>query len=510
MPSNREFPKDLDTVLRKAHNVPDEDFKERLRLQLLGGFAARKGWRSLLGRVRAWAFSYPNGYHLREEIDETMNKSKLLTAFSVSVLVLVLAAFVGLVIVLPSLEPTGEASSPVFDTVAPALDATTGGEIGEPPTDDAPADADGQQHPFGQFPKDIVGGSYLGGPATFPDLVTITADNIAQIQELKAGGSSSAHALAFSPDGRFLAANSLLWELESGAVVVFAGTTSNHTGNYMAFSPDSTVLAAITGDVSRRLYNFRIYILDLRTGATLHEIGKNPSSQFLAVVFTPDGSRLLTGSGNDDIPNGRGFVELWDTGSGEKLLYVGQDGLVKYLAVSPDGRVIASGASMGAVYLWSSELEPLATIEAPGVITGLAFSPDGRWLAYGHQKTIRLWDVAGGVEYMALEGHTGMVEGLAFSPDGSFLASVGQDGSLRLWEVATGRELATLLLEMVEMGEPSAPAATATPDPGDPMASLGDSLNNWVTAVAFSPNGELLVTGFKKTPVTLWGIPLGD
>lgn len=104
-----------------------------------------------------------------------------------------------------------------------------------------------------------------------------------------------------------------------------------------------------------------------------------------------------------------------------------------------------------------------------GAVWSVVFSPDGRRLASGGDKTVRIWDVATGRQLRVLRGHSGQVLTLAVSPDGRLLASGSEDGTVRLWESTTGRQVHSL-------------------------ASSG-----YIAAVAFSPDGRWLATacGFR-------------
>ena len=119
-------------------------------------------------------------------------------------------------------------------------------------------------------------------------------------------------------------------------------------------------------------------------------------------------------------------------------------------------------------------------------VTSLAFSPDSKTLASGSEdKTVKLWDAATGKELATLKGHTSHVSAVAFSPDGKTLASGSYDKTVKLWDVATGKEL--------------------------PAPLKGDT--GVVTALAFSPDGKRLASGkwgnLRGSEIKLWDMATG-
>ena len=112
----------------------------------------------------------------------------------------------------------------------------------------------------------------------------------------------------------------------------------------------------------------------------------------------------------------------------------------------------------------------------------MAVAPDGSWLASGGgDGTVRIWDAATGRERAALPATAARVTAVAVAPDGSWLASGGEDGTVRIWDAATGRERAALK------------GHTGT-----------------VTAVAAAPDGSWLASGGQDGTVRIWDVATGQ
>jgi WD40 repeat protein len=147
-----------------------------------------------------------------------------------------------------------------------------------------------------------------------------------------------------------------------------------------------------------------------------------------------------------------GEVELVNPATKEVVRRLsGFTGKVNAVAFSPDGETVyAAGGEagiLGIVRSWkTSDGSSLRSFEGhTDAAYALAVSPDGKFIATGaYDQKIRLWDTATGKEIALLKGHNGAVNGLSFRPDGKVLASASADRTVKLWSIPTGQRLDTL------------------------------------------------------------------
>jgi RNA polymerase sigma factor (sigma-70 family) len=247
------------------------------------------------------------------------------------------------------------------------------------------------------------------------------------------------HTVRFSPDGKYLAVGGCN---NSYVLDVAAGKPIHHfkecVGS-LVFSPDSANLVlGVTGRLPSQ--GCRLQVRDVRTGKLLRQQEGHPTL-IIDIAFSPDGKTMATGGSN--------LITLWDVTGKVRTRIKRQMGQVKNLAFTPDGKTLVSGNEQyGKVHVWdvATGKERRQLPARLGILRSMALSPDGKTVAAGTvYNTIRLWDLASGRELFAEQrGHDSQVNSVAFAPDGKLLASGGENGQVWLWETATGKPLREL------------------------------------------------------------------
>jgi WD40 repeat protein len=234
-------------------------------------------------------------------------------------------------------------------------------------------------------------------------------------------------------------------------------------------------------------------------------VNNSPRRPASAIAFTATNtlkapsevvSSLSLGSDRFATGNSSGTISIWNLPGGElKSTLRGHGEAVNAVAMSADGKVLASGSDDQTVKIWNLETNAVArTLTGhSGAVSSVAFSPDNQFVVSGSwDKTIKIWNAKTGELLLTLTGHSALVNAVAIAPTppipplgkgglGGILASGSKDGSIKLWNLATGQAIRTI---------------------------SGKNLS--VLSVAFSPDGKSLAAGNSNGTVGLWNAGNGQ
>jgi len=402
-------------------------------------------------------------------------------------------------------------------------------------------------------------------------LVTGGSDRAIKVWEIATGKElitlSGAHKgyinrVEFSPDGKQIVSCDGSGEIKvwDAADVNEAITSVRHGNNWMhsvSFSPDGKQIVSV-------MYDDRmIKVWDVETGSEIFTFSGHKGGVSYA-AFSPNGKHIVS-TGKD------GIIKIWDAASGDEVMKLtGQNDLFGPVSFNSDGKLLASGSAGNRIKVWDTITGAIVTIlhGHDGPIDSVAFSPEDKYLVSGSDDcTVRIWDIATGEEMTTLRGHAGFatsavftpdgkkvisgswdgtvkvwnvtvncelcrfqkhkeyVRSVAFNPDGKRLVSRSNDGKVKIWDVASAAEIITF---SGGSNGNCRGSAVFSPD-GKQMASLNDKMGiivrdteTWaevttlggqeesVYCLAFSPNGQSIVSGSRYGKVKLWDVSKGE
>ena len=316
--------------------------------------------------------------------------------------------------------------------------------------------------------------------------------------------------LAFSPDGRTLVSGAggdqsgvrdwklTLWDVVTKEKIV---TFGEGTGP-VAFSPNGEIVASV---------DWRsIYLWDIETGQKLAEFRHKGVK---SISFSPDGNLFASG-GTDNI------IKVWAVATGQNIHTLTHKSWVYSVAFSPDGKTLASGSLDATLKLWDVATgTELVTIQKQSSIADVAFSPDGKTLACIAHRKITLWDVATRTDTVIFEAGNG-VNSIVFSPDGKTLVCVSSSyGTVEVWDIDTGNsiDLGHIYINgSISFSPDSTTLASGTRKgiiqlwdivTGQNIANLFGKRDDWVTIVTFSPDGKTLASHApSERTIRLWDV----
>ena len=295
-------------------------------------------------------------------------------------------------------------------------------------------------------------------------------------------------------------------------------TTFSSGVTSVAFSPDGKLLAAGTKDA--------VQLIDVETKTIVREVATK-AGQVRAVAFSSDGKVLVTGSYQN--------VSVWNAATGELVKSLkGHRGYVTGVAFSPEGTRLATACEDEVARVWKLDGDevPLLFNAHKLPVTGAAWSPDGKLIATSagdetrptKSGEVKVWDASTGEVQQSFELHTRGATSVAFSVDGKHLASSGIDEHVNIYDLVAKKPLGfyaghsrptnAVLFHPDEETAISISGGRAVGKnelkvwefaSGDELATA-EAHEGRMNAVALSKDGRTLATAGNDKTVALWNV----
>lgn len=233
----------------------------------------------------------------------------------------------------------------------------------------------------------------------------------------------------FSPDGRIIATagSDAVIQLHDSRdfSTVLTIDSQQIEVNGLAFSPDGQTLASAGDDGTIRFWS-------VEHGRKVAQIRVVPEYKVFNLLYSPDGRFLLAAGERNELC-------IFDVQTGElDGLLEGHESTAGVIALSPDGRRMASADRGGTAFVWDVDwprASIVGRITTPGRFMSLQFAPDGATLLGGTSRgNVRLFGAESG-ELLSKRSHLDGVMRVAFAPDGSYVVSADQCGTIAMWQI---------------------------------------------------------------------------